>query len=84
LPLLGRKAAEPWLLCPYRWQIAGADRHEVLVGGEGLQRGPLDVLGTLLIDIIWAQATDECRRFRRNVRPVARAPGTTERRTTTT
>ena len=33
---------------PHRWQVAGADRHEVLVGGEGLQRGPLEVLGTLL------------------------------------
>jgi hypothetical protein len=33
---------------PHRWQVAGADRHEVLVGGEGLQRGPNDVLGTLL------------------------------------
>jgi hypothetical protein len=33
---------------PHRWQVAGADRHEVLVGGEGLQRGALDVLGTLL------------------------------------
>jgi hypothetical protein len=33
---------------PHRWQVQGADRHEVLVGGEGLQRGPLDVLGTLL------------------------------------
>jgi hypothetical protein len=33
---------------PHRWQVNGADRHEVLVGGEGLQRGPLDVLGTLL------------------------------------
>jgi hypothetical protein len=33
---------------PHRWQVAGADRHEVLVGGEGLQRGPLDVLVTLL------------------------------------
>jgi hypothetical protein len=32
----------------HRWQVQGADRHEVLVGGEGLQRGPLDVLGTLL------------------------------------
>jgi hypothetical protein len=28
--------------------VNGADRHEVLVGGEGLQRGPLEVLGTLL------------------------------------
>jgi hypothetical protein len=33
---------------PHRWQVHGADRHEVLVGGEGLQRGPTDVLGTLL------------------------------------
>jgi hypothetical protein len=33
---------------PHRWQVAGADRHEVLVGGEGLHRGPLEVLGTLL------------------------------------
>jgi hypothetical protein len=33
---------------PHRWQVNGSDRHEVLVGGEGLQRGPTDVLGTLL------------------------------------
>jgi hypothetical protein len=33
---------------PHRWHVQGADRHEVLVGGEGLQRGPTDVLGTLL------------------------------------
>jgi len=33
---------------PHRWQVHGSDRHEVLVGGEGLQRGPVDVLGTLL------------------------------------
>jgi hypothetical protein len=33
---------------PHRWEVAGADRHEVLVGGEGLQRAPLEVLGTLL------------------------------------
>jgi hypothetical protein len=33
---------------PHRWHVNGADRHEVLVGGEGLQRGPIDVLGTLL------------------------------------
>jgi hypothetical protein len=33
---------------PHRWQVAGADRHEVLIGGEGLQRGPVEVLGTLL------------------------------------
>jgi hypothetical protein len=33
---------------PHRWQVQGADRHEVLVGGEGLQRGPVDVFCTLL------------------------------------
>jgi hypothetical protein len=33
---------------PHRWQVNGADRHEVLVGGEGLHRGPVNVLGTLL------------------------------------
>jgi hypothetical protein len=35
-----------------RWQLANpdapTDRAEVLVSGEGLQRGPVDVLGTLL------------------------------------
>ena len=35
-----------------RWQLtspdAPTDRPEVLVSGEGLQRGPIDVLGTLL------------------------------------
>jgi hypothetical protein len=35
-----------------RWQLtspdAASDRAEVLVSGEGLQRGPVDVLGTLL------------------------------------
>jgi hypothetical protein len=35
-----------------RWQLtspdAPSDRAEVLVSGEGLQRGPVDVLGTLL------------------------------------
>ncbi len=33
---------------PDRWQVNGTGRHEVLVGGEGLQRGPVDVLATLL------------------------------------
>jgi hypothetical protein len=33
---------------PHRWHVNGTDRHEVLIGGEGLQRGPLEVLGTLL------------------------------------
>jgi hypothetical protein len=46
--LVSRQAAQPRHVAPHRWQVAGADRHEVLVGGEGLQRGPLDVLGTLL------------------------------------
>jgi hypothetical protein len=35
-----------------RWQLTSSDqptgRAEVLVSGEGLQRGPVDVLGTLL------------------------------------
>jgi hypothetical protein len=31
-----------------RWQVAGQRRAEVLVSGEGLQRGARDVLGTLL------------------------------------
>jgi hypothetical protein len=31
-----------------RWQVAGQRRAEVLVSGEGLQRGAVDVLGTLL------------------------------------
>jgi hypothetical protein len=31
-----------------RWQVAGQRRAEVLVSGEGLQRGAIDVLGTLL------------------------------------
>jgi hypothetical protein len=33
---------------PHRWQVNGSDRHEVLVGGEGLHRSPIEVLGTLL------------------------------------
>jgi hypothetical protein len=42
---------------PHRWQVNGADRHEVLVGGEGLQRGPLEVLGTLLHEAAHGLAT---------------------------
>jgi hypothetical protein len=42
---------------PHRWQVSGADRHEVLVGGEGLQRGPLEVLGTLLHEAAHGLAT---------------------------
>jgi hypothetical protein len=37
---------------PHRWQVHGTDRHEVLVGGEGLDRGPLEVLGTLLHEAV--------------------------------
>lgn len=33
---------------PYRWIRGEYELHELFVGGEGLQRGPLDVLGTLL------------------------------------
>jgi hypothetical protein len=33
---------------PHRWRVAQTDRHEVLIGAEGLRRGPVDVLGTLL------------------------------------
>jgi hypothetical protein len=33
---------------PHRWQVQGSDRHEVLIGGEGLHRDPLEVLGTRL------------------------------------
>lgn len=31
-----------------RWNVAGDSRREVLVGGEGLQRPPVEVFGTLL------------------------------------
>jgi hypothetical protein len=33
---------------PGRWQVNGTGHHEVLVGAEGLARGPDDVLATLL------------------------------------
>jgi hypothetical protein len=33
---------------PHRWHVNDTDRHEVLVGGEGLHRDPTEVLGTLL------------------------------------
>ncbi|WP_433668766.1 hypothetical protein ACQP06_32690 [Nocardia sp. CA-136227] len=33
---------------PYRWIRGEYELHELFVGGEGLQRGPVDVLGTLL------------------------------------
>ena len=31
-----------------RWDVAGSERAEVLVGGEGLRLGPEELLGTLL------------------------------------
>lgn len=33
---------------PSRWVRDSAEVHELFVGGEGLERGPVDVLGTLL------------------------------------
>jgi hypothetical protein len=52
--VLGHFAAE-------RWQRAGARQgsyvHEVLIGGEGLQRGAADVLATLLHEAAHAIAT---------------------------
>jgi hypothetical protein len=52
--VLGHFAAE-------RWQVAGAREttyiHEVLIGGEGLQRGARDVLGTLIHEAAHAIAT---------------------------
>jgi hypothetical protein len=42
---------------PHRWHVQGADRHEVLVGGEGLHRGALEVLGTLLHEAAHGLAT---------------------------
>jgi hypothetical protein len=43
-----------------RWQLtspdAPTDRAEVLVSGEGLQRGPVDVLGTLLHEAAYGLA----------------------------
>jgi hypothetical protein len=45
---------------PDRWQVNGAGRHEVLVGGEGLQRGPVDVLATLLHEAAHGLARARC------------------------
>ncbi len=46
----GRRAGELKLghFAAGRWEVGGRARPEVLVGGEGLRRGPRDVLGTLL------------------------------------
>jgi hypothetical protein len=52
--VLGHFAAE-------RWRVTGAGDttyvHEVLIGGEGLQRGARDVLGTLIHEAAHAVAT---------------------------
>jgi len=45
---LGHFAAGRWQLGPADQHAATTARAEVLVGGEGLQRGAVDVLGTLL------------------------------------
>ena len=49
-PGSGRRAHELKLghFAAGRWDVGGLARPEVLVGGEGLRRGPLDVHGTLL------------------------------------
>lgn len=49
-PGSGRRRAELKLghFAAGRWDVAGNTNPEVLVGGEGLQRGAQDVLGTLL------------------------------------
>ena len=46
----GRRAGELKLghFAAGRWEVGGCARPEVLVGGEGLRRGAVDVLGTLL------------------------------------
>ena len=43
-----RRALKLGHFAALRWEVAGTDHHEVMVGGEGLRRGPVDVLGTLL------------------------------------
>jgi hypothetical protein len=47
---------------PDRWEVQGDNRHEILIGGEGLRRGPVDVLGTLLHEA--AHAVAEARKVR--------------------
>jgi hypothetical protein len=63
-----------------RWQLtspdAPTDRPEVLVSGEGLQRGPIDVLGTLLHEAAHGLAharkvSDTSRQGRYHNRPYA-------------
>jgi hypothetical protein len=57
---------------PRRWQVSGADRHEVLIGGEGLHRAPLEVLGTLLHEAATASRKPPASR-----RPAAKGGTTT-------
>lgn len=54
----GRRANELTLghFAAGRWDVGGHARPEVLVGGEGLQRGAVDVLGTLLHEAAHALA----------------------------
>jgi hypothetical protein len=63
-----------------RWQVNGQRRAEVLVSGEGLQRGAVDVLGTLLHEAVHglADATgvkDTSRQGRYHNRHYARLAG---------
>jgi hypothetical protein len=39
-----------------RWHVAGSDRTEIMISGEGLQRSPAQVLGTLLHEATHALA----------------------------
>ena len=41
---------------PDRWEVRGNNRHEIMISGEGLKRGPVDVLGTLLHEAAHAVA----------------------------
>lgn len=41
---------------PDRWEVRGDNRHEIMIGGEGLKRGAVDVLGTLLHEAAHAVA----------------------------
>ena len=54
----GRRAGELKLghFAAGRWDVGGCARPEVLVGGEGLHRGAVDVLGTLLHEAAHALA----------------------------
>lgn len=55
----GRRAGELTLghFAAGRWEVGGQARPEVMVGGEGLRRGALDMLGTLLHEAAHGLAT---------------------------